>query len=548
MRITPQKIYSEYDKGTQYNNNINLYETVKRNENFFIGKQWEGLKAPDLDTPTLPFLKRVVSYFISQLVSDDIAVQFDPWLDIQQAKMACAILKSEVDRVIEDTKAKSKARDMLRNCAVDGDGCFYFYYDVESEDIAVELTDNTKVLFGNPYNNDVQTQDRIIVVQRVTLEKAKKIAEQNGISDEDIENIRPDNENFIDENGDYDDELVTIFTRFWKEKGTIHFAQCTKDVMLKEDTDTLYKLYPIAWINWEKIKNSYHGQSCITGLIPNQIYVNKIVAMAMLHTKMTAFPKIVYDKSKLPGGWDNTVGQAIGVVGNVSDVVMQATRPAEMSHQALALVDKVIEYSKELMGASDAALGDIKPENTSAIIATQKASAMPLELQKQAYYQFWEDCVRIMLEIMRVNFGTREVAADLYDVTGEEGKQVIQFNFDAQDYKRMKLDVKVGASSYWSEIAQTQTADTMLINKVITDPITYLEAIPDSVVKDKAKILARLRSQQKAQMQMAAQPVEAAGVEPFSEMGLSPNHINATGEDWLNTKIATVDRMDGDSL
>lgn len=489
--------------------------------------------------PTLPFLKRVVSYFISQLVSDDIAVQFDPWLDVPQAKRACAILKGEVDRIIEETKAKSKARDMLRNCAVDGDGCFYFYYDVENEDVAIELTDNTKVLFGNPHNDDVQTQDRIIVVQRLTIEKAKKIAKQNGISDEDIEHIRPDTENFMEENEDYDDELVTVFTRFWKENGTVHFAKCTKDIMIKEDIDTGYHLYPIAWMSWEKVKNSYHGQSPITGLIPNQIYVNKIMAMAMLHTKMTAFPKIVYDKSKLPEGWDNTVGQAIGVVGNVSDVVMQATRPAEMSQQAIQLVDKVIEYSKELMGASDAALGDIKPENTSAIIATQKASAMPLELQKQSYYQFWEDSVRIILEIMRVNFGTREVSADLFDVDGSEERKIIPFDFEAHDYKKMKLDVKVGASSYWSEIAQAQTADTMLINKVITDPVTYLEAVPDTVIKDKAKILARLRAQMK-QTQMIAEEQQV--------MGLDPKKIKASGEDWLNTKAATVDRMDGDLL
>ncbi len=504
------------------------------------------MKAPDLDKPTLPFLKRVVSYFISQLVSDDVAIQLDPWNDIPETKRACAILKSEIDRVIEDTKAKSKARDMLRNCAVDGDGCFYFYYDVEEEDIAVELTDNTKVLFGNPYNNDVQTQDKLIVVQRITIEKAKHIAKQNGLSDEEIDQIRPDTENFTDENQDYDDELITVFTRFWKENGTVWFAKSTKDVLLKEDTDTGYKLYPIAWMQWERVKNSYHGQSPITGLIDNQIFVNKLMAMSMLHAKMMSFPKLIYDKSKFPDGWDNRVGQAIAVVGNVNDAVTQVTRPAEMSQQALALVDKVIENSKELMGASDAALGDIKPENTSAIIATQKASAMPLELQKQAYYQFWEDCVRIILEIMRVNFGVREVSADLYDVDGTEERQIIPFNFDAHDYKKMKLDVKVGASSYWSEIAQTQTADTMLVNKVITDPITYLEAVPDNVIKDKAKILARLRAQLKQQQMMQEQAMMQEQLD--SEMGGSPNYMHATPEDRMNTKAATVDRMDGDLL
>ena len=435
--------------------------------------------------------------------------------------------------MIEKQKMKSKARDMLRNASIDGDGCFFFYYDTEKKDIAVELTDNTKVLFGNPHNDDVQSQDRIIVVQRLTLEKVKRMAKGYGVDEADIENIQPDNENYYGEEEDFEDELVTVLTRFWKEDGTVHFAKSTKTVMLKDDTDTEYKLYPIAWMQWEKVKGSYHGMSCITGLIPNQIFVNKLLAMSMEHCKKMAFPKLVYDMTKFPKGYDNTVGEAIGIVGGVTDAVAQTTKPGDMSQQALSLVDKTIAYSKELMGASDAALGDIKPENTSAIIATQKASAAPLELQRQGYYQFWEDCVLIMLEIMRVNFGTRTVSVDLADETGEDVKQLVKFSFDAPDYEGMDLHVDIGASSYWSEIAQTQTADSMLTNGIITDPITYLEAIPDHVIKGKSKIIARLRAQQKQIQQ---------------EMGQNPNYIGDDGTGMLETKTETVDRMDGELL
>ena len=431
---------------------------------------------------------------------------------------------------------------MLRNAAVDGDGCFFFYYDNETEDIAIELTDNTKVIFGNPHNDEVQTQHKIIVVQRLTLEKVKQMAKRYGVSKEDIETITPDHENFHNEEEDYEDELVTVLTRFWKENGTVHFAKATKTVMLKEDTDTEYRLFPIAWMQWECVKSSYHGQSAITGLIPNQIFVNKLLAMSMVHHKTMAFPKIVYDMTKFPNGWDNAVGQAIGVVGGVNDAVMQSTKPSDMSQQAIQLVDKTIDYSKELMGASDAALGDIKPENTSAIIATQKASAAPLELQRQAYYQFWEDCVLIMLEIMRVNFGTRTVSVDMYNEFGEEEKTLAEFDFDAKDYNDMHLMVDIGASAYWSEIAQAQTADGMLVNGIFgDDPIMYLEALPDHVVKNKNKLISKLRAQQKLNMQMQAQMQAQA-------MGGNPNYIGRSPEEKLQTKEATVERMEGDVL
>ena len=460
--------------------------------------------------------------------------------------MCCDIFKNEIDRVIEKTKAKTKARKMLRNAAVDGDGCFFFYYDNDEEDIAIELTDNTKVLFGNPHNDEVQTQDSIIVVQRLTLEKVKRIAKEYGVKQDDIDSITPDHEKYYGEEEDFNDELVTVLTRFWKEKGEIHFAKCTKKVMLKEDTNTEYKLYPIAWMPWENVKSSYHGQGCITGLIPNQIFVNKLLAMSMLHHKTMAFPKIVYDMTKFPNGWDNAVGQAVGVVGGVNDAVMQSTKPSDMSQQAINLVDKTIAYSKELMGASDAALGDIKPENTSAIIATQKASAAPLELQRQAYYQFWEDCVLVMLEIMRVNYGTRTVTVDVYNEFGEEERQLVEFDFDAKDYNEMKLMVDIGASAYWSEIAQAQTADSMLINGIFgEDPVMYLEAIPDHVIKNKNKLISKLRAQQKLAMQQAQQMQMAA---PESDLENNPNYEYATPESRMETKAETVDRMDGDLL
>lgn len=542
-KITPNSIYREYEKGERYNDSIDLYETVEKNENFYIGNQWVGINAPDIDKPTFNFLKRVVSYFISQLVSDDIAVQFRAKQDTDETRLCCEIFKNEIERVIEKTKAKTKARKMLRNAAVDGDGCFFFYYNNETEDIEIELTDNTKVLFGNPHNDDIQSQDRVIVVQRLTVEKVKKMAKKYGVGKEDIANIKPDHERFYGEEQDFEENLVTVLTRFWKENGTIHYVKTTKDVMLKDDTDTEYKLYPIAWMSWEDIKSSYHGQSCITGLIPNQIFVNKLLAMSMVHHKTMAFPKIVYDMTKFPNGWDNAVGQAIGVVGGVNDAVMQSTKPSDMSQQAINLVDKTIDYSKELMGASDAALGNIKPENTSAIIATQKASAAPLELQRQKYYQFWEDCVLIMLEIMRVDFGIRTVTVDTYNEFGEEERTQYEFDFDASDYDGMKLMVDIGASAYWSEIAQAQTADSMLVNGIFTDPIMYLEAIPDHVIKNKNKIIAKLRAERKKQQEEA---MMTAQMPNETDMGNHPNYIKDDGTGRLAAKIETVERMEGD--
>ena len=75
-KITPSEIYAKYQKDVQYKTRLDLYRKVKKQENFFLGKQWEGVNAPDLPKPVLNFIKRVVNYLISVLVVDDIGIAF----------------------------------------------------------------------------------------------------------------------------------------------------------------------------------------------------------------------------------------------------------------------------------------------------------------------------------------------------------------------------------------------------------------------------------------------------------------------------------------
>ena len=73
------------------------------------------------------------------------------------------------------------------------------------------------------------------------------------------------------------------------------------------------------------------------------------------------------------------------------------------------------------------------------------------------------------------------------------------------------IDVEVGQSSYWSETTTIQTMDNLYQNKIITDPILYLEAIPDKIIPNKQRIIDAIKSQQETQqeqlqaMQQAAQ-------------------------------------------
>jgi hypothetical protein len=228
--------------------------------------------------------------------------------------------------------------------------------------------------------------------------------------------------------------------------------------------------------------------------------------MAMVHVQNTAFPKLFYDATKIRE-WTNRAGEAVGVMGDPRTAAPVSTRGGDMSSQVMELVDKTITLTRDFMGASDAALGNVKPDNTSAIIAVQKASSAPLELQRMGFYQFFEDCVRVMLDIIRTDYGIREVS-----YTDDEGQTVLApFDFSSVDYDAMEVNVDVGAASYWSELMQIQTLDNLFAKGIITDALTYLESIPSQYIPNKNKIIAKLKEQM-ASMPEIGSSAEIGGV------------------------------------
>ena len=111
--------------------------------------------------------------------------------------------------------------------------------------------------------------------------------------------------------------------------------------------------------------------------------------MRMLWMRQIAIPKVLYDKNRVPN-WSNRIGEAIGVEGvdGSLDSAAKYMSPSTISNMTIKIIDMAIQYTKDMLGASDAALGEVNPENTSAIIAVQQASAIPLETVKLNMYQF----------------------------------------------------------------------------------------------------------------------------------------------------------------
>lgn len=523
---TPESVYKKYDKCVTFNTQIDLYDTVKKNENFFIGKQWEGVESNGLPTPVFNFLKRVTLFQVATISSDNISMQSTPLAStseytLEDLENVTDVINKQFAELFERNKIVTMTRTFMRNAAVDGDGATYSYFDPDMETgqtakggIVTEIIENTRVCFGNPNNRFVQDQPWIIIPLRKQVKAIKHIAKRNGASENEIDSIRPDAEMYDNEMDQLTDDKATLLVYFWKdeESGHIWSYKCTKDVEIEPPKDTELKLYPITWMNWDYVQDCYHGHALISQLIPNQVFVNKLFAMSMLSLMTTAFPKVVYDKTRVPK-WDSRVGAAIGINGGDINSIAKIIDPAQISPQISQFIDLAVNYTQNFMGASDAALGDTRPDNTSAIVALQRASNAPLELVKLNMYESIEDLGRIYLDMMRVYYGRRYVQVKSLTKQQLQNQPLgmnlqdvdvnVPFDFSILNKIPMSLKLDVGASAYWSEIMTVQTLDNLLMQGKI-GIVDYLERIPEGYVGKKQELIQKMKSQEATAMQQAA--------------------------------------------
>ena len=527
-----------YEQGLLFNQMFGLDKIVESNENFYIGKQWEGVVSNGLPTPVYNYIKRVVGFIVSSITSDRITVLASQLSaagisDKEYADRIIAVVNAEFQSLCERNNIPQMARTLARNAAVDGDGCIYSYWDpdvhtgimIENTEIMgaikKEIIENDRIFFGNPQDRNVQDQPYIIISSREFVRDVKKRAKENGSKD--WRTIQPDEDQRDAEKKPYqlgENKVTTLLLLYRNEETeTIWAYESTQTGEVRKPWDTGCKMYPISWLNWDVIKDSYHGEAMITGLIPNQIFINKMWAMIQLSCMRSAFGKVIYDKTRI-ARWDNAVGAAIPVTGNVDNVAKNID-PPPIQPQISELVQLAVQMSEQNMGATAVAMGDTRPDNTSAIIALQRASNTPHELTKQNLYDCIEESFRIDLDLMTANYGVRPVLvaptvmeADAYKFAEQAVPETVQVMFDFSQLSShpftLKLDV--GASTYWSETAAIQTMDNLLMNgRILTSE--YLDRLPEDFMPKKGELLAAVRAREDAQGLSA--PIAGGGGMPM---------------------------------
>jgi len=513
--MEPTKDWKLYESGITYNQSMygadkNYYDVIDTNIAFASGDQWRNVQADGLPKPVFNIIKRVKQFKIASLKADNISISIQPMeyrpqtndVVMQQKVKNTDLANAEIKNVLENVNFDAKSRTLLGDGFDTGDWCIHWYFDQDEQPyklvspsvkgiIKAEIIDSTNVIFGNPNTRQVEKQPYIILVGRDLVKNLKEEAEKNKSKDIDLIKGDSDTQYQMGDNGKVENdaegyEKALYIIKYYKENGKIYANKSVKGTYIYKHKNTKLNYYPVAFNNWEEVKGSYHGRAETTGIIPNQIAINKMFAMVIYHLMLTAFPTGVYDADRIEG-WTNEIGAQIPVTNLQGDSIRNIAgylEPAPMSTQIIDAIELAMQYTKETLGVGDASLGNVTMNNATAIIAIQKSAAVPLENVKAAFYEFVEDCGRIIIDMMGTYYGIRPVV-----VTGPNNERTVE-DFDFNTLKDMWLHIKidVGNASYFSEVASLQTLDNLLNNGMI-EFIEYLKRIPDEIIPNKQELI-----------------------------------------------------------
>ncbi len=520
---TTDEVFREFERGVVFKRSLGergMYEQNSINERFYSGDQWQGVHCGD-SRPLVRHnvIRRIGEYKMAVVAAAPAAVQFsvegipntlamqekirryrqalcrdedcEELSGAEEAQTVAAALTDYFATTGRRLRLNDLGQRALRNAYISGSGVLYTYWDDRvctglyadrakqkpiRGDIACEVLDIEQVYFGDPYLEELQEQPFILVAQQKPLAQVRRQAKREGCVG--WEKIR------ADDGGQEPEGRVTVLTRFWKEYDEegeccrVMAMRVCRNAVLRPAWDLGVRLYPLSLFRWEEKRDAAYGESEIPYLIPNQIAINRTVSAGVWAVMLSGMPIMLVNGELVPQPITNDPGQIIPIYGSAEDLqnAVHYVEPPAFSADFNANVQNLITETMTQAGISTTLLGDVKPDNTSAILAVREASLMPLQLIQNRYFGFIEQTARIWAEFWLTMYGDRALKLELPD-----GVWYMAFQADKYRDLLLSISVDVGAGSQYSETRSVETLDNLYTNGVITAK-QYLSRLPQGFV------------------------------------------------------------------
>lgn len=549
------KIWEDYKNGINFQSAMGFSKDFPVYEEFKAGRQWPQVteKTKSLPRPVFNIVSMFVANKKSSVLNNNVKMIFRPAEtgdntagdDVSQRIRHKTVLASErytdfANNLWYELEQDSLNDEVVEDAATNGTGIFHYYWDNAITGGAIrpytgalrgESIDALNFFVSNPQERDIQKQEWIIISSRATVDSVRKLAKDNGVSDELIKLIVADNDTNAEgyetaKREQKGTDKVTVLTKYYKKKGIVYFVKSTKSVVItkeicltpgyKEDSvGYAIKRYPIAVFSWKTRKKCMFGIGEVEGIIPNQKAINFGMAMLVLSSQDTGWPKMLVKPGALRQKVTNRPGEILTDY-NTSGDGIKYLQAAPFNYGAMQLIDKIFELSRATSGVTEVATGEALGANmaASAIIALQNQAKLPIDNIQKSFYRvirevglIWECFFKTFYSEERIV--VKEAASDKHIVEGFKGTDYSDVEFD--------LRIDVGASSIYSESLGQATLDKMY-EKGDIDVDMYIELAPDNVMPFK-EMLKELREKRKQEAQAMPQV-------PQMQMGGLPNGMS----------------------
>lgn len=522
LKVTDE--WTLFEKGKSFMRRMNMFTDTDKNYRMYSGNQWEGAKIEGIEQAQYNFIETIVNYKVSTINQNLWGINYssENFEDREFRKTAeetCKLLNKKASKVWEKDSMDFKVREVSEDSAVNDEGVMYVNYDIDTQEPLNEIINKTDIQYGNENSSDIQSQPYIIISQRKSVIEIQNLARKEGVSEEQIKNIKGDSDYFEEagESAKYEkDNKCTLITKMWKEEGKVKFIKSTKYVVVKKESNSGLSLYPVAHYPWKTKKGSARGEGEVRYLIPNQLELNKTLARMLLSVKQNAYPTkvVAIDKISNPNAI-NQVGGTIKARGqSVDDVnkVFTTIAPAQMSTDVSKTINDLISITRELKNSSDIATGGVNPTEASgkAILAVQQASQQPMTKQLTGLKMFIEDLARIWLD-MWVTYsqdGMKLEEEKTDPTTGEEYVELVDIPSSVLENLKGTVKVDITPKSSYDKYARELTLENFLkagyFNpQKLGELKVYAKILPDDAIAPKQDILKAIEIEEEEQRKIA---------------------------------------------
>lgn len=447
------ELYRKFEDYQSWLNEQKIPERTKRNIDFCEGRQWATATERTERMPRPVF--NVYSYLLDTKLGNILGSP----MHVNYISDTTRDISNKFTRISEFVRkeAREDHYDYLvaKNSLLVGTAFKYYYFNEDAigkkgqykGGLRIETIDLLDIAFSDPTDDDVQNQKWIIVRNRVDVETAKKICEDEKAR-ELIEADAIDNSVYTDLKELESSKMVYVYTMMSRIDGEVHFKKATKTILLhdfkpanpklveskyrskieevlKEDkdltkdevrdddvTDTKieidhdskltsatsnkgYKayLYPINDLTFKKKHKSIIGIPEFDDMIESQKTINSNHGMATLNNLQMACPKYVVKENALQGQTiSNKVGETIIDHTPAGQKGIDILQGNPITQGAYTLAPSTLELLKTIKGASDVITGETSSKDLSgyAIAQLSAQSQKPIALLQKELWRHKE--------------------------------------------------------------------------------------------------------------------------------------------------------------